>query len=307
MMVDTHGALIAALDVAGSGEEVGARAHDVGQREILQQLFRNGVPTRLRNHVIWKRTVVVQRVPNGFAGSGEVAGQHLLGRNQALQDNTLALPPAFVVDKEEGLVAPDGTAEIGAELIISETWGTVAGAEKLAGIEGTISNKVIRYAVKGVGAALGDEFDAGRAVTVGCVHEVDLYFELLQRIEGKRNGRIVDVGNCKVRAVESCQGRCIANASDLDRTSVHHAAAARYFGRSWCQRNEVEEVAGVQRQFMNSTSINGGTERSGIRLKNRSDGLHVDGLRHRPDLHREIHSGLSIDGYDNIRNVRDFE
>src|SRR5204862_1446623 len=114
-------------------------------------------------------------------------------------------PLAFIIGEEKGLVFHDGAAQGSAELVVVERSLGLAGyVEVVAGIQCAIAEVFCRAAVKGVGAALGDNVDdrAGIASVFGL--EIGEHVQFGNGVDRKNGGRRAEdssLVNCGIVAV----------------------------------------------------------------------------------------------------------
>ena len=106
-----------------------------------------------------------------------------VGRDDGEDGRGLTDAVALVVDEEEGVVLPEGTAEGAAELILA-ILALLDRVEVVAGVEEVVAEELKGRAVEGVGAGLGGDEDGGAsagAVLGGVVEGEDV--ELLDGVD----------------------------------------------------------------------------------------------------------------------------
>ena len=92
---------------------------------------------------------------------GEVAGAHGVRRHGEDIGLALAQTEAFVGAEEEGFVLADGSADVGAELILGERGTPDAGPviEEGVGVEGAVAQILVGTAVEAIRAGLSRKID----------------------------------------------------------------------------------------------------------------------------------------------------
>src|ERR1051325_4999567 len=160
----------------------------------------------------------------------------------------------LVVEEEETLVPPDGSAHCSAELIAVQPAGL--GQEKVASVKYIVAPKLEERAVKAVGARLSYEADLaeGRLPQFRCIG-VGLHLELLDGVDGGPDRDVAELAGVVAGAVQrevvlvvsSPDGdpRTVAAGSRSDRK----IEAARPRGCSGRKQQQLREVAPVERDL----------------------------------------------------------
>ena len=150
-----------------------------------------------------------------------------------------------------------------------------SGAEELSRLKRAVAEEIISYTVEGVAAAFGHHVNPRRPVAIGRVHEIFLDFKLRHVVEGQRDRGIVDVLHGKVDAVELCISAVVdACAAYRNAAVIHNTAAAGRLDRSRRERDQVEEIARIERQFQHGPGVHHGPDRCRVGLQQWGRGLH---------------------------------
>ena len=258
--------------------------------------------TACRN-LVRRERIVHERV--GDPDGSEIAVEKRAWYRVLVVDGLGADTQAFEAGEEERLVLDNRPAERPSPQIVIEIGLRYAGA---------LTEKVVRSApvrpclqestpMNGVGPRLGRRVEhAASGATHFRIVGVDLHLHFLKRLDGGKERR--RVGERRVRhTVEQIVVRGRPGSVNADRVPgalTHNALLAAGLNGTIAEKQKLQEVSTVQRQFRNLPLSHCRPYRRRLRVDRCRGRLHVDGLRHLP--HRQFQ--IDADDLSNVeRNV----
>ena len=239
---------------------------------------------------------------------GKVAVPHGHSGDRGAARRSPALPPAFVVHQEEGLVVLDRPAQHTAELIAPQlVLGLPGREEKAARIESIVPEKFESRAMPAVGAALDGHVGlrAGVHAVFGRINGA-LNLELLNGLDrwNEEHGGLEAIGSRHAVERDVLIGVALAVGRETDDLPGHRASAdgriavdphaPRAIDHARHERGRLREVAAVQRKLHNAFAVDHGAERGVFGLEQGQRRGDLDSLGLLAHLHLEIDARFLI-------------
>ena len=218
-------------------------------------------------------------------------------RHRVAEQIALARPESFVTAVEEQLVPDDSAAEIRAELILHERSLACAGpvCEEIRGVQRPVAQVLVRAAMKVVAATPGRHVDYAARVTA-------VLGAVVVRLHAEFGDRVGDWNQCGDIAVSDVHRNTVKERDALVRRAAADLVVARRENvlarqvpvggtlrhNARHQVDQVQDIAAVQRQFLNRPRSNHLAQRRIFRLQQRRRGRNLDLLRHVADLHCHV-------------------